>query len=490
MVIPEIVPVLDGRIPSLFARLPGKLFAPLSSPNRERYWSILCKLYENKFGPEAPLPPSKGYTHREVVADIERELLDQDAWTEDGEDPETSISIRANMVMTRLIESGWLKEGRHVLTRTVFMRPVVSHFLSQLVYFAERGPVFVSGKINVIEASLKEVVQGVKLGDVLGEVAQQSRDLLEHIRNTGNIIRELMETLDLEMTTAQYVKSFFTNYIEQVFIGDYREMRTKEHPLSRRQQILRMTDTIDETPEIRSRLIGWYLQHRTADDRYRAERMYERDMQRLRDLIRIDEYIARLDDEIRRANRKAFVYLDHRLRSVNFLDGKIRHAIERVMTAPEATWDPFAPGDMINADRLAEPRKPSVKHTASALRSVTLSPRDIAKNKVLQRARAARTISPHKLAAFVLAKLEAAGNKSTLDSQTLSLKSVEDIRAYQALLSVSTAMASRRTRIQLTARQMTKGFTVTPTGNEDEFHPYVTGRPFTLSKKKKRNIEK
>lgn len=480
----------DGRIPSLFARLPGKLFAPLSSPNKERYWAILCKLYENRFGPEAPLPPSKGYTYREIVADIECELRDQDAWTEDGEDPETPIGIRANMVMARLIEAGWLKEGRHALTRTVFMRPVVSHFLTQLVYFAERGPVFVSGKINVIEVSLKEVVQGMKMGDVLGEVAQQSRDLLEHIRNTGNIIRELMETLDLEMTTAQYVKTFFTNYIEQVFIGDYREMRTKEHPLSRRQQILRMTDTIDETTEIRKRLIDWYLQHRAAGDTYRAERLYERDMQRLRDLIRIDEYIARLDDEIRRANRKAFVYLDHRLRSVHFLDGKIRHAIERVMAASEAPWDPFAPGDMINSDRLAEPRKLNIRHTTSALRSVTLSPRDLAKNRVLQRARAARAISPHKLAGFVLTRLENAGNQATLDSNSLDLQSAEDIRAYQALSAVSMAMASGRKRIQIAAREMTRGFTVTPTGDADEPHPYVTGRPFSLSKKQKRNTEK
>ena len=484
------MPGPDGRIPSLFARLPGKLFAPLSSPNKERYWSILCRLYENRFGPEAPLPPSKGYTYREIVADIERELLDQDAWTEDGEDPETPIGIRANMVMTRLVEAGWLKEGRHALTRTVFMRPVVSHFLTQLVYFAERGPVFVSGKINVIEASLKEVMQGVKLGDVLGEVAQQSRDLLEHIRNTGNIIRELMETLDLEMTTAQYVKTFFTNYIEQVFIGDYREMRTREHPLSRRQQILRMADTIDETTEIRSRLVDWYVQHRAAGDKYRAERLYERDMQRLRDLIRIDEYIARLDDEIRRANRKAFVYLDHRLRSVNFLDGKIRHAIERVMAAPEVPWDPFAPGDMINAERLAEPRKVNIKHTTSALRTVTLSPRDLAKSRVLQRARAARAISPHKLAAFVLARIEKAGNQSPLNSDSLELQSAEDIRAYQALSAVSMAMASGRPRIQIAAREMTRGFTVVATGDADEPHPYVTGRPFSLSKKQKRSTEK
>ncbi|MFJ7567748.1 Wadjet anti-phage system protein JetA family protein [Herminiimonas sp. NPDC097707] len=490
MAISELISGSGSHTPSLFTRLPGRLFAPLASPNKERYWAILCVLYENRFGPEAPLPPSKGYTFREIVADIESALLHQDAWGEEGDDPETPIGIRANMVMTRLVEAGWLKLERRALTRTVFMRPVVSHFLTQLVYFAERGPVFVSGKINVIEASLKEVVQGEKLGDVLGEVAQQSRDLLEHIRNTGNIIRELMETLDLEMTTAQYVRTFFANYIEQVFIGDYREMRTKEHPLARRQQILRMTDAIDESTEIRSRLIDWYAQYRATGDVHRAERLYERDMQRLRDLIRIDEYIARLDDEIRRANRKAYVYLDHRLRSVDFLDAKIRHAIDSVLASSEMLWDPFGAGDMINANRLAEPRKVSAKHSTSALRSVTLSPRDLARNRVLQRARAARSMNPHKLSTFVLTRLETEGSQSGLDSSDIKLDSAEDIRAYQALLAASMGMASDRARVRLLARQMTRGFTVTPTGEPDEPHPYITGRPFKLTKNQKRKEDK
>lgn len=480
----------ESHTPSLFKRLPGRLFAPLASPNKERYWAILCILYENRFGPEAPLPPSKGYTFREIVADIESALLDQDVWGEDGDDPETPVGIRANMVMTRLAEAGWLKVERRALTRTVFMRPVVSHFLTQLVYFAERGPVFVSGKINVIEASLKEVVQGEKLGDVLGEVAQQSRDLLEHIRNTGNIIRELMETLDLEMTTAQYVRTFFDNYIEQVFIGDYRDMRTKEHPLARRQQILRMTDAIDESTEIRFHLIDWYAQYRAAGDVHRAERLYERDMQRLRDLIRIDEYIARLDEEIRRANRKAYVYLDHRLRSVHFLDTKIRHAIDSILAAPEILWDPFGPGVMISANRLAEPRKAAIKHGTSALRSVTLSPRDLAKSRVLQRARAVRSINPHKLAAFVSARLELANDSTGLNSIDINLQSAEDIRAYQALSAASMAMASDRKRIQLASKEITRGFNVTPTGEPDEPHSYVTGRPFRLTRKLKRKDEK
>ena len=69
----------------LFERLPDRLFAPLSSVNRHRYWALLCRLHEKRFGPDAPLPPSQGFSAREIVQDIEDELLTQDIWeTEDG----------------------------------------------------------------------------------------------------------------------------------------------------------------------------------------------------------------------------------------------------------------------------------------------------------------------------------------------------------------------------------------------------------------------
>ena len=56
----------------LFALVPPGLFGPLASPNREHYWQILCRLFEEFFGPDAPVPPSHGLPRREVTAAIER----------------------------------------------------------------------------------------------------------------------------------------------------------------------------------------------------------------------------------------------------------------------------------------------------------------------------------------------------------------------------------------------------------------------------------
>lgn len=218
----------------LFERLPERLFAPLASTNRHRYWALLCRLHEKRFGPDAPLPPSRGYPTKEIVQDIIEALEFEEIWeSEDSDDVSNAqIDIRASAIFNRLYECGWFRIDQPRFEKKVTMQPSISQFLTMLISFAETGPVFVSGKIRSIDANLQLVMDGNAAGDSLTEASEQARNLLEHVRNTGTNIRDLMESLHHNISTAQYVQQFFSGYIERVFIGDYRELRTTEHPLS------------------------------------------------------------------------------------------------------------------------------------------------------------------------------------------------------------------------------------------------------------------
>lgn len=487
MAVPELTPASRQKAATastlLFERLPDRLFAPLASANRLRYWALLCRLHEKRFGPDAPLPPSQGFATRDIVQDIEDELLTQDMWeTEEGCSPETPINIRALQVFHRFEEAGWFRIEKIGVEKRITMRPTVNQFLTFLVSFAETGPVFLSGKIRSIDLNIQQVIDGKADGDTLSETAEQARNLLEHVRNTGTHVRDIMEALARETTTANYVRRFFSDYIEQVFIGDYRELRTKEHPLSRRHQIIRAVEELSGNEAHRTRLINWYEAKRCAGDRNKAQSLFEKDIHRLFELNRIDEYLDRLDEEIRRANRRALAYLDYRLRSLRPADHLVRQAIAAALAGElPAVGDPFPAGDMISGERLAEPRKTIDRAPPSSLRRTRPSDAQIARSHIMLRAREARSVTAPKLADFVIGRLAGA---EEISSDKLELATVADVRAYQALASLGLAMSSESRRLQLSARTLAKGFRVKLLESSESEAMPVSGRQFTIERRK------
>ena len=484
-----VIPVLNqARRPAptastlLFERLPDRLFAPLASTNRQKFWALLCRLHTKRFGPDAPLPPSKGFSIREITQDIQEELATQDVWElEEGIQLETPLDVRSAQVMSRLVDTGWLRLEKIGVEKRVSMRPAVNQVLTTLISFAETGPVFLSGKIRSIDLNIQQVIEGKADGDTLSETAEQARHLIEHVRNTGTNVRDIMESLSKEITTADYVRRFFNDYIEQVFIGDYRELRTKEHPLSKRQQIIRAVEDLSSIAQHRERLIGWYELKRCAGNREKAEQLFQKDVNRLLDLSRIDEYLDRLDDEIRRANRRAFAYLDYRLRSLRPIDLMVKQAIASLLNdKAETISDPFPPGLLMSGDRLAEPRKAIARAEPTSLRKVAPSFEKIARSNLMMRAREARTMTPPKLAEFVSGRL---GSEQKLGSDKLVISSVTDTRAYQVLAGLAMAFSSTSKRLQLSAAAESKGFLVRLKDESEIDENVISGRAFEIERR-------
>jgi hypothetical protein len=478
--------ILESNSPSfegalLFTRLPDRIFSPLSSGNRHRYWSLLCHLHERRFGPDAPLPPTKGYPSKIIIQDIVDALDLQDAW-EDEESTEVNASseVRAIAIFNRFNESGWLRIDQPRFDKKVTMQPAVSQFLTMLINFAETGPVFVSGKIRSIDANVQLVLDGKASGDSLSEAAEQARNLLEHVRNTGTNIRELMETLHKNSTTAQYVQRFFSDYIERVFIGDYRELHTSEHPLSKRAQIIGNIENISESESHKTKLIEWYENNLCKGDRKKAERLFERDIYRLSELQRIDEYLDRLDDEIRRANKRALAFLDYRIRSLGSVDVMVNQAIESINKDGLPTiGDPFASGSMLSETNLAEPRKPIERAAPSKLRKVVVSDEQRAKANITRLARTNRMVSPIKLSAYVINQL---GNNDEMKSQDIKTDSVASICMYQTLAKLALHANVKSRKLRMDGLTMSKGFRVEGRNEPEVPHEHISSSPFTIKK--------
>lgn len=488
MAVPELTPgriaAYYDRYPPLLKRVPDRLFGPLASPNRSRYWELLCALHAKRFGPDAPLPPSTGFLMAEIIQDIALEMSFQ-TWSVEGEDPATPLGIRANLAFHTLRESGWLRVDRVGVREMVTMPPAVAQFLNNLIDFAQTGPEFVSGKIRSIEVNVRDLLEATADGSSLQEVARQSRALLEHVRIAGTNVRDLMAELSNEHATGEFVRRFFTDFVEKMFIGDYKELRTREHPLARRQEILRMVSQIQETDEIRDRLLQWYKAKPAAGDALRAESLFARDIQRLEDLRRIDEYLERLDDEIRRANRMALAYIDYRLRATRPLDVLIDHAIDAVLRSKgrHGIPEPFAPGECVGPQGLAAPRHATKRAPPAALRQQSMSPTAKARALLHLRARDRRTMSAPKLAAFVREQLD---GKDSMDSRLLKIDSVEALRALQTLCTISMANASRRRSLVMAARSMSIGFTTERVETMVDTNQPISHVPFAVEAKSKK----
>ena len=464
---------LPPHAPSLFQRLPEQIFSPLASANRRQYWHLLCTLYDKRFGPDAPLPPGNGFLLREITNDIVAEIQHQQWVLEEVEaTPQTPLANRAYMVFSRLRDSGWLQVERVGVREMVTMPPEVAHFMNRLVEFAHTGPEFVSGKIRSIEANLRLLLDEDADGASLQEAARQSRALLEHIRIASTHVRDLMREIGDITVTGEFVRRFFDDYVERIFIADYKELRTREHPLARRQEILRLLGHIRQG-ELCGRLLHWYREKQAAGDAARAEALFARDIQKIEELQRIDEYLNRLDDEIRRANRQALAYLDYRLRATLPLGQLIGAAVAAVKTHGEKATRraPFACGAAISGERLARPRQPTRQTPPDALRTRTISPERAAYARLVLQARDRRAMSWPKLTAFLRAQL--AGRES-ITSADLPTDSIEAVRALQMLCTAATAHAGAPCPLP-------GGFILRRDGDAEMPSPALSHIPFTLT---------
>jgi hypothetical protein len=247
-------------------------------------------------------------------------------------------------------------------------------------------------------------------------------------------VRDLMPELSRAETTAQFARQWFERYVGQFFIGDYADLHRTDHPLARRSAILAMAAQIEGTG-LRDGVLAWYREHLVGNDAARAELRLQRSLRRLRELERIDEYLGRLDEDVRQANRRALAFLDYRLRAPDKLDVLLRRACRGALAAPaDALRLPVAPGPLMDDTRLRQPRqKPQpIARSANAMQQPT--PEQLARLSLLRRMKRARLVTPEDMARYVGRHLASSGE---IGSDALSIASIADLRAWQTLLTLA-----------------------------------------------------
>lgn len=446
-------PTVQEGIAPLFERLPPDLFRPLAASNGRRYWNLLCRLIEEMWG-DGGRSPGEEAPKSVVVRKIETLLAADDPWEEELETP---IAIRAHDIVRFLVDSGWLSQRRRGVAEMLTLRPVIAQFHTVLCDFARHEPEFLGSKVRSIYFNLRAVVDGEASGDQYAEAAKQAKQCMAHIANTGCRAQDLMDDLMKRTSARDFVRGFFEEYVEKVFIADYSELRTKDHPLQHRSQILAMTLQLQHDEPQREALIAWYREKKTGGDRFRAEYLYERDTRLLMRLKDVDGQLQRLDEEIRDANQRAISFIEYKMRAPKQLDKLLARALQATERLEEGHVALPAASGFRHAgpELLAKPRTAARPAMATAVEKRPPTLQELAMEQLRKRMADNRLVDRVKLANYVVRHL---GTRTDMTSDELSIESINDLCCYQRLLLIAAHDAcpplQRRSDPQL---QMLKG---------------------------------
>ena len=365
---------------NLFDRLPNGLFGPLTGLYNRRAWELLVRLSQRFFGTDCVPPYAEGYLHEQVTKEIERFLLDEHWEDENPDAAATPINVQANQWLARLVETGWLIEDRVGLRIFVSMRPVVARFFDTLEQFALDGPQLVGGSIQMIHNQLKAAQSNPKEQAAGFQTAAQSCSrMINSLNATSLRVRDLIHDLSQEQATPVFVKRFFNEHIEEIYVRDFRQLRTENHPMMLRFEIIALVDAIAIEASSREKLLEGYralpgVRHEDVED------ILARDIARFQRLLDVEKFLERMDRVIDSATQRALAYLGYRLKASERLEDVLTDTVASALRLAEQgqpiTGRLISPSPVVAGYRLRMPNQPAAKPERRAMVKREMTPRE------------------------------------------------------------------------------------------------------------------
>jgi hypothetical protein len=420
---------------NLFDRVPERIFRPLGAHDHaRRNWSLINHIYNDFFAPEAESPEGEGWIQKRVVASIERFLIRWDDEHEmDLEERGTQVYARAHDALSIFLDSGWLCIDRVGFTQFVIMRPTVQSLFELLKTFAEQGPEFIGGRVQSVRNNLIQVLADPQKNAAVFQVAtKECSALLQMLNTTRMRVREASEHLRTQDSTGLFLEKFFGDYISSLYIGDYSELFSRNHPLASRWDIIDLASRITEEPQSREQLRLWYRKNLRCSSNEEADARIESDTGRVLALREVDRLLARLKDAVTRANDQALGYLEYKVRSQGNFDIKMDQVISAIIRTADSRPNDSAlaipigwsQGRLLSEDTLKMPIKKSVKFKGAVIQKRQLSPEARARRLVRQIMKGNREVSEDSIIQYINRYLDSGG---ILESSSMEVLSINDL---------------------------------------------------------------
>ncbi|HFG2072407.1 TPA: Wadjet anti-phage system protein JetA family protein [Vibrio cholerae] len=426
---------MDKNTNNLFDRVPEHIFRPLGGhEHARRNWSLLEHLYEDFFAPEASPPESEGWTQKSIITSIERFLIRWDDLHETTlEEVKTPLNVRAHDALTSFLDSGWLSIERVGFTQFVQMRPTVQNLFELLKTFAEQGPEFIGGRVQSIHNNLLQTHSNPEKNAAVFQVAaKECSALLRMLNTTCMRVREASNHLREQESAHLFLEKFFGDYISSLYIGDYSDLFSRNHPLASRWDIIDLACQITEHPQSRLQLRQWYRKNLRCRSDEEADMLIDHDAERVLALREVDRLLSRLKEAVTRANEQALGYLEYKVRSQGNFSLKIDQAIQSIIRTAQSHKNEhsiqlptgWSQGLLFSEDALKMPMKKKRKLKGAIIKEYQLSSEEKARRLIRQIMKGNREVSEKKIIQYIERHI-APG--SVLESRDMSVNSINDL---------------------------------------------------------------
>jgi len=464
----------------LFNLLPEKLFRPLASKNCRLHWMVLSRLYTAIFDEEIE---ESEYGHaREFVIDNIEQTVSQygHLWIEKTEEEAGDIRSQSNLVYYKLRDAGWFNEKAVAYNFFVSMPPRVSQVLSELIHISEERSLMVGGGLKNMRALVRDIYEEPEgeAGRFI-EMVKDAKRFSRHLNSIRGAIFDLYENIKGNVPAREIVQSFFEKFLRKIFIKDYANVKTRDNPLSIRDELLSTVNSLRYNDEKRSVLIAGYKEL-FPDEVDKAEYYFEQDLSALERVFSgIEHQLDAIDAMQLRYSRRVDTVIEYHTRSPLSIGKELRSIIDVLVRHEKKDPDyevrmPLNYSEVIGEARFQTPRQKRLPPPPTFVVNRQIS--EEVKEKLARErvAREAVQVNDEALLSFLDAQLK---QHRTLETQDFVIQSVRD---YFCLLHIQRLAQFPKWNKQ-TYRKALSHYRLTPT-NDWADNAYISSQKVIVTR--------
>jgi Wadjet anti plasmid transformation system JetA-like protein len=456
----------------LFDKLPGTIFRPFTSGYRLIYWRVIEDLYLSLFEIDDHVSEF-GQARLMVINTIQSTIDSIPSYlpTKDEEDDNSFLNAedKTAYLYRNLVDSGWLQEEKRGYKVYVSMPQPVILLVSALMEIAEARPLVASGALKSFRNDIKSIVEDPFNGaDNLIELTRNANRFSRHLDSIRWSIKYLYDSVRNDPSAAETLKTFYGDFLKEIFVRDYVAVKTKNNPLFLRDYLLEQIQNLRLDKESYQQLLRGY----TEIDNREPEKKLQRDLSRLQTVFsNVERQLDAIDLMGTRYSQRIDAVIKFAKRSPKENSRLIKNIINKLVAIsdqyPDATIAvPISCREPVGEDRFYKARKP---RKPPEPRAVVLRQPDDAVSDSVKRQRLARLarmqmkVTDKSMTQFLEEKM---GNKVTFELSDIPIRTAKDYFHVLNLHRIAVTKALKSNQVNTQFPQLSKKYHLTETGNK------------------------